>query len=652
MPTQVDRQEVARKSQKMLRSAPRVSLLRMLTLPFILQVITVVGLVGYLSYRNGQRAVENLTNQLMDAVSQRVEQKLTGYLKSARLVNQINADAVRRGTLDLNLDRSKSEREQYLWQQMQLFSNLTWISLGAESGDTLGVWRPGERQPLQISFSNRSTKYLGNYYATKEPGVRTNLLKVEHPAYDPRVRPWYKEAIAAKQPIWNKIYSGFTPGTVFIATSQPLYNSKGKLVGVSGIDISLLEVQKFLAQTPISSSSQIFIIERSGLLVASSSQETSFRLVPGNKKPQQVNVLDSQTPSIRATAQFLGQRFDGFAKIQQPQSLYFIQNRQGQFVRVVPFSQKPGLDWLIAIVVPERDVMTQIHSGTQTTIWLCLAALMVVIGLNILISRWLAKPIIGLSQASQEIARGDFTRQINLPIIRELSVLAASFRQMSLEIQDSRHQLEDYSRSLEQKVRDRTQALEAEIDRRSAAESALQSANEELRRLAYLDGLTQIPNRRWFDEALTQEWYRLKREQLPLSLIICDVDYFKKYNDGYGHQVGDECLQDVARAIAAAARRPPDLAARYGGEEFVLLLPNTPLAGAIEVANALQARIKSLKLPHQYSEVSQFVTLSLGIASTIPTEEMNPAELLARADRGLYRAKSEGRDRYALVPES
>jgi Cache domain len=258
----------AKKGQKLFW---KVSLPWMLIAPFILQVMAVVGLVGYLSYRNGQRSVEDLTSQLMDAFSKRVEQKLTSYLATARLVNQLNSDAVRRGELKLDLDRPDPQREQSLWQHMQLFKNLAWISLGTERGDTMGVWRPGEGQNLQFSFSNQSTQYFGNYYATNPQGMRTKLLKVERPAYDPRIRPWYKEEIAAKQSIWASIYPGFTPGTIFIAASQPLYDPTGALVGVSGIDISLLDIQTFLAQNPVSSSGQTFLIERSGLLVASSS---------------------------------------------------------------------------------------------------------------------------------------------------------------------------------------------------------------------------------------------------------------------------------------------------------------------------------------------------------------------------------------------
>jgi diguanylate cyclase (GGDEF)-like protein len=216
---------------------------------------------------------------------------------------------------------------------------------------------------------------------------------------------------------------------------------------------------------------------------------------------------------------------------------------------------------------------------------------------------------------------------------------------MSQEIQDSRQQLEDYSKSLEQKVEDRTQALQTEIQQRIDAETALQAANEELQRLAYLDGLTQIANRRHFDERLVQEWRRMQRQQLPLSLILCDVDYFKQYNDTYGHQAGDDCLRQVAVAISGAARRAADLTARYGGEEFVAILPNTSLDGALQVASAIQARIASLQLQHVNSPIDNYVTASFGVACTIPSNLNTPTELLYYVDCTLYQAKADGRNR-------
>ena len=363
------------------RPASRFSLAWMLTVPFILQLGLVVGLVGYLSYRNGQHAVENLTSQLMDSMGVRVEQKLNSYLSLPWLVNQSNRDAVLRGAIDLDFTRSptasaassNTQREQYLWQQMQLFPALAWISLGTETGDTLGIWRPDEQEKLQFSISNRSTQYFGTYYGTNDKGLRTTQLKVEKPAFDPRTRPWYKAALTAKEGVWTNIYAGFTPGTIFIAASQPLYNPAGKLLGVSGVDVSLSGIQKFLAENPVSPTGQVFLVEKSGLLVASSSQELPFRQLV-NKSPQRIDALHSQTSLINSTARFINHKFGGFQTIQHSQNFQFDNAGEHYFGRVLSFSHKQGLDWSIVIVVPAADVMDKIQSSTNLTIWLCLLA--------------------------------------------------------------------------------------------------------------------------------------------------------------------------------------------------------------------------------------------------------------------------------------
>ncbi|MBD2312518.1 diguanylate cyclase [Desertifilum sp. FACHB-1129] len=173
----------------------------------------------------------------------------------------------------------------------------------------------------------------------------------------------------------------------------------------------------------------------------------------------------------------------------------------------------------------------------------------------------------------------------------------------------------------------------------------LQQANQELQRLAISDSLTQLANRRRFDQYFTEQWHRLTREQQPLSLILCDIDCFKIYNDTYGHVKGDWCLQQVAVAIAAGAKRPADLVARYGGEEFAIVLPNTSLAGAIQVATEIQTHIQQLHIPHVKSPVSDYITLSLGVASIIPQQSLQAMSLIQQADQALYEAKDRGRDR-------
>ncbi|MEH2329393.1 EAL domain-containing protein [Nostoc sp.] len=172
----------------------------------------------------------------------------------------------------------------------------------------------------------------------------------------------------------------------------------------------------------------------------------------------------------------------------------------------------------------------------------------------------------------------------------------------------------------------------------------LQQANQELQRLACSDGLTQVANRRCFDDTLNRQWQWLAREQGSLSLILCDVDYFKLYNDTHGHLAGDDALRQVAKAISQTVKHPADLVARYGGEEFAVILPNTNIEGAIAVAKDIQINISALQMPHPHSQVSKFITLSLGVATITPHSQLSPAILIAAADQGLYQAKAQGRN--------
>jgi diguanylate cyclase (GGDEF)-like protein len=185
--------------------------------------------------------------------------------------------------------------------------------------------------------------------------------------------------------------------------------------------------------------------------------------------------------------------------------------------------------------------------------------------------------------------------------------------------------------------------LQAEIRERKQAEQALRKANLELQRLAVLDELTQIPNRRRFDQYLQAQWEQANGSKL--SLLMCDVDYFKRYNDNYGHPAGDACLRRVAQAISRTVGHSTDLAARYGGEEFAVILPETDAAGALRVAEFIQAEIANLNITHAHSDVAQHVTLSIGTATVVPDDSKNLQALIETADTALYEAKQQGRNR-------
>lgn len=214
------------------------------------------------------------------------------------------------------------------------------------------------------------------------------------------------------------------------------------------------------------------------------------------------------------------------------------------------------------------------------------------------------------------------------------------------------------------------EAYQAEIETRKAAEQEvvkhrnhledlvkdrteeLELANEQLQELTRVDGLTGIANRRRLDEDLEREWKRMMREKRPLSIILCDIDHFKFYNDTYGHQQGDDCLAKVAAAIKTSVNRPGDLAARYGGEEFCIILPETISSGAKQIAELVRQNVLGLQLEHKSSKVMPFVTLSLGVATMVPDTDNDPGKLLEAADKGLYQAKENGRNRVEQFIES
>lgn len=276
-------------------------------------------------------------------------------------------------------------------------------------------------------------------------------------------------------------------------------------------------------------------------------------------------------------------------------------------------------------------------------------------------SLWYAHQIMQQQTISRLVVTGDdgelcgiITQSSVLQVLdtTEMHTLVSILQQV---LEQRTEKLTQVNQSLQKLVAERLEIeaalLESEARYRALATQQaelcqqLAIANQELQRLATSDSLTGLANRRHFDDYFQQQWRILARENAPLSLILCDVDYFKNYNDTYGHQAGDNCLRKIANMLSNSVSRPADLVARYGGEEFIILLPNTQIIGAIHVAQKIRLGVKSLQIPHINSQTSEHVTLSLGVATTIPDLEDDSADLIAAADSALYKAKFYGRDR-------
>lgn len=233
-------------------------------------------------------------------------------------------------------------------------------------------------------------------------------------------------------------------------------------------------------------------------------------------------------------------------------------------------------------------------------------------------------------------------------LVREITQLRGEVEKLKLEKLDLEIMLEN--------ITEHADAIEAELRARNQEVNTLNHqlalANRELEQLANADGLTAIANRRHFDLTLEREWKRLTREKQPISLLLGDIDYFKRYNDTYGHQAGDECLRQVCQAFHLSIKRPSDLAARYGGEEIAAILPNTDSIGAMHIGREIRRRLLELGIEHSASPIAGIVTVSLGVATLIPTTLTKPTLLVNQADTALYKAKKLGRDRMVLFHKS
>jgi len=372
-----------------------------LVVPFVLLIVTAVGLVGYLSFLNGQKAVKELVLRLQNEASSRVEQHLGSYLNAAKQVTKVNQEALELGLLD---PKDLKKQGQFYWKQMQEF-NVSYINFGSTTGDYIGA---GYQTVSEIVILEASLRQYGNsnstMYRTDNQGNRLNLGE-NLGKYEYQKEAWYAETLKAGKAIWSQIYQWEQPPDVIsVSFNRPVLDRFNKIIGVIGIDLRLPQISDFLAKLKVSPSGKIFIIERNGLIVASSSTEPPFTMVNG--KPKRLLVFDSKDPLIKPTAAYLQKTFPDFKEINNSQQLEFQINNgnfpfssQRQFIKVTPWRDKFGLDWLIVTVVPESDFMAQINANNGTTIWLSLLALVVAIAVAIITANWISRPIMRIAKA-------------------------------------------------------------------------------------------------------------------------------------------------------------------------------------------------------------------------------------------------------------
>ncbi|BBG66263.1 two-component response regulator [Hydrogenimonas sp.] len=285
---------------------------------------------------------------------------------------------------------------------------------------------------------------------------------------------------------------------------------------------------------------------------------------------------------------------------------------------------------------------------------LLLAALALVLLLAIMLKKALT-PLRKLAKElkSYEPSKSNFPKE-RIEGDGEINIIQNAVIEMIKKIESYTDAMFKLNLELEMKVRERTKTIEQkneqlkrEIEERRRAEEALKYANRMLEKLSTTDSLTGLYNRRVFEQSLKKYWKTALREKQPISMILCDIDHFKKINDTYGHQAGDRCLKEFAQILRQCISRPMDIVARYGGEEFVFILPDTPLQGAVTIANEIQARLRERNEDYR-TKIK--MTTSIGISSTLPIEIDKGHILMREADKALYEAKERGRNRIVVNP--
>ncbi|MCL1470004.1 methyl-accepting chemotaxis protein [Argonema antarcticum] len=414
----------------------KVPLQAILIVPFVVQIVGVVGLVGYLSFTNGQKAIADLASKLQNEVSSRIAGHLDTLLATPRQINQINLDAYELGNLNLqDLDRTG----RYFYKQMQLFGDVGYINFGSVKGEFIGIGRE-DNGTLYMELMRSSDSGRYKRYALDNQGKPIRVIAAED--YDFPNEDWYANAVKAGKPVWSDIYIwSDRPEIMSISSSYPLYDQTRKPIGVIGVDLILSQINSFLQTLKASPSGKIFILERDGLLVASSSSEKPYSLVEG--KGQRLKVLESKDPLIRSTAQHLIDRFGNLKQIATRQQIDFNLNSNRQFVQVIPWRDKLGLDWLIVVVIPESDFMAQIDANTSTTIQLSIAALILAIIIGILTARWVTQPILQLNLAAKNIAKGEWKQTVDIDRTDVVGQLAKSFNDMASQLKHSFEKLNE-----------------------------------------------------------------------------------------------------------------------------------------------------------------------------------------------------------------
>ena len=408
-----------------------LSLRALLVIVSLLQALLTAGLIGYFSYRNGRSAVDQAVGRLQQEIGARIEDHLRGFLEVPHLINRLNASAIGQGWLDLE---DPAELVRHFWEQIQAFPTVSSIYLGNPSGGLVDAGREGPGGSLYVIATDGFAAGPFRKYAVDEFGQRTEELQFV-PDFDARTRSWYAAAVDRRAAVWSEVYVLFSGQDMAISASLPVFNADGTLIAVVAADVFLSQIGGFLRDLKIGESSQSFIMERSGLLVASSTDLVPFSIADAAGGPERHVISDSRDDVIRAVGDHVGAAKDSYSQLTEPWHSRFEMNGDRFILRIAPLAGAGDIDWLVATVVPESAFMEQINANNRTTIAVMIAAATLALILSLSIAQWVTLPITRLKKAARDLASGAWRPVIVGSRIRDVAQLAGSLNAMSSELQ-------------------------------------------------------------------------------------------------------------------------------------------------------------------------------------------------------------------------
>jgi diguanylate cyclase (GGDEF)-like protein len=579
---------------------------------FILLMTTMIAVISSIAFYYWKISIDDMVMKIQEEAHANILTEIENFIQVPLSMNEENQYVIKHGLISMD---DPARREMFFAGVMQAAAeNVYSFSYGSKDGDYYGVRHNGKNE-LEFMKSNAETSRHSQYYEVKDD-LTIGRVRFYLNEFDPRKRDWYQVAEKEKKPVFSSVYKHFIANDLAVSASYPIYDDQGILMGVLGTHVLLSKMNQELKDAVKDKQATAYIIERSsGDLVANTEDEPNFT-IDAKENMQRIHIDQIKNNTIIHA-------FKKYMATSEPKFIDGIEEKNS-YVKISEF-KKDGLDWLIITAISEDPYVVQIKQSIFISILLSLVTVLIAILIwTQKIDHYLA-PIYELIAVTESFSAGDFSQRANILKHDEVGKLGRAFNKMAEE-------LTRFINDLEHKVQERTSELE-ERNRQLAF------AKEQLEISSQTDFLTGLYNRKFIVEKIEQEIGRYKKTKEEFTLIMMDIDYFKKINDQFGHDCGDIVLKEVSQIIKDTIRTT-DCIARWGGEEFLLFLPMTPIDGALLVAEKVRRKIEEHHFDCQ--SVCIKATMTLGIA--LYQEGLSLDEVVKQADVAVYNGKNNGRN--------